>query len=187
MHMCAYVLALYILLLHCYSPEPTAVVNLSALATSSGSIDVTWDLPLYPNGPISHYVVFYKASDIIQLPPISSNGYVNTRVESTSTHLEITELEANTNYTIHVQAIVKTDNQGILLGAIDEEILVLTGDGSTSTDASDTGTVDESIIAGVVVGVIFTVLIIVATVIIIVVMVVRGRFAAVFRLKYSSR
>jgi len=98
--------------------EPTAVTNLMAVATSNQSIRVTWDLPVYPNGPIMHYNLYYRASDTIQQPPnIRSDGY--TEIMVMNTDIEITGLEPFTNYTVHIQAI----GQGNLLGSVDEEIL----------------------------------------------------------------
>ena len=57
--------------------EPTAVTNLAAVATDFESILVTWDLPLFPNGPISHYILYYIESDEVQEPPITSSGYAS--------------------------------------------------------------------------------------------------------------
>ena len=89
-----------------------------AVATSNQSIRVTWDLPVYPNGPIMHYNLYYRASDTVQQPPnIRSDSY--TEIVVMNTDIEITGLEPFTNYTVHIQAI----GQGNLLGSIDEEIL----------------------------------------------------------------
>ena len=99
--------------------EPTAVTNLMAVATSNLSIRVTWDLPVYPNGPIMHYNLYYRASDTVQQPPnIRSDGYTEI-MDINTTNFEITGLMPYTNYTIHVHAI----GEGNLLGDTDEEIL----------------------------------------------------------------
>ena len=99
--------------------EPTAVTNLMAVATSNQSIRVTWDLPVYPNGPIMHYNLYYRASDTVQQPPnIRSDGYTEI-MEIRTTEFEIIGLIPYTNYTIHVRTI----GEGNLLGDIDEEIL----------------------------------------------------------------
>ena len=102
------------------STEPTAVTNLMAVATGSQSIRVSWDLPLYPNGPILYYDLFYRASDTPQQPPniISDTSYTERMVMSV-TNYEITGLTSYTNYTIHVHAIGQ-DNLG---GDVDVEIL----------------------------------------------------------------
>ena len=99
--------------------EPTAVDNVVAVATSNQTIRVTWDLPVYPNAPIMHYNLYYRASDTPQQPPnIRSDGYTEI-MDISSTEFEITGLMSYTNYTVHVRAI----GQGNLLGDIDEEIL----------------------------------------------------------------
>ena len=38
-----------------------------AVATSNQSIQVTWDLPVYPNGPILYYALYYRESDQIMV------------------------------------------------------------------------------------------------------------------------
>ena len=126
--------------------EPTAVTNLMAVATSNQSIRVTWDLPVYPNGPIMHYNLYYRASDTVQQPPnIRSDGYTEI-TEIRTTEFEITGLIPYTNYTIHVHAI----GEGNLLGDIDEEILqrtnstiqlVMTLDGPTQAPSASTITI----------------------------------------------
>ena len=88
------------------SIEPTAVTNLMAVATSNQSIRVSWDLPLYPNGRILHYDLFYRASDTPQQPPnITSDSSYTERMVMDATNYEITGLTPYTNYTIHVRAI----------------------------------------------------------------------------------
>ena len=117
--------------------EPTAVTNLTAVATSNQSIRVTWDLPVYPNAPVMHYNLYYRASDTPQQPPdIRSDGYTNIMVMNTD--IDITGLVPFTNYTIHVQAVGQ-GGQGSLLGSIDEEILQRTNS-TTQIIAVDTTT-----------------------------------------------
>ena len=100
-----------------------------AVATSNQSIQVSWDLPLYPNGPILYYKLFYRASDIPQRPPnIVRDSSYTERVVMNATYYEITGLTPYTNYTIQVRAI----GEGGLLGAIDTEILQRTN--STTQD-----------------------------------------------------
>lgn len=116
---------------------PTAVTNLTAAATSSQSIRVSWDLPLYPNGPILFYKLFYRASNTPQQPPnIRSDGYLEILV--TDTEFEVTSLITYTNYTIHVLAI----GQGNLFGGIDTEILQQTN--SIIRSITFTGTEESS-------------------------------------------
>jgi len=126
--------------------EPTAVTNLIAVATSNQSIQVSWHLPVFPNGPTLHYNLFYQASDTPQNPPnVRSDGYT-VIVGINTTNFEITGLMPYTNYTIHVRAI----GQGNLLGDIDEEILqrtnstiqlVMISDGPTPAPTTNTITI----------------------------------------------
>ena len=109
--------------------EPTAVTNLAAVATDFDSILVTWDLPLFPNGPISHYILYYIESDEVQEPPIISSGYINKQVDAPTTELEISELVPYTNYTFHVQPYGGPS----LPGDIDEEVLQRTQSTTPST------------------------------------------------------
>ncbi len=116
-----------------YFLESTAVTNLKATATSFESILMTWDLPLDPNGPIAGYRVFHRQSDTTQSRPISSNDY--TQNNATERQFKITGLTVFTSYSIHVQAIGSTSNQGnqaasVLLGDIDEEVLQITHEAS---------------------------------------------------------
>ena len=100
-----------------------------AVATSNHSIRVSWDLPLFPNGPILYYKLFYRASDIPQQPPnIVRDSSYTERVVMNATYCEITGLTPYTNYTIQVCAI----GEGGLLGAVDTEILQRTN--STTQD-----------------------------------------------------
>ncbi len=82
---------------------------------------MTWDLPLYPNGPIGSYRVFHRQSNSVQTPPINSDPYTPNTVEERQ--FEITGLTPFTYYTIHVQAIGNGRSQGELQGAIVEEVL----------------------------------------------------------------
>ena len=105
------------------------MTNVTAVATSNQSIRVSWDLPLYPNGRILHYDLFYRASDTPQQPPniIHDSSYTKMAIMN-ATNIEITGLRPYTNYTIHVCAI----GEGGLLGAIDIEVLQRTN--STTQD-----------------------------------------------------
>ena len=100
-----------------------------AVATSNQSIQVSWDLPLYPNGRILFYDLFYRVSDTPQQPPniIRDSSYTKMMVMN-ATNFEITGLTPYTNYTIHICAI----GEGGLLGAIDTEVLQRTN--STTQD-----------------------------------------------------
>ena len=96
------------------------MTNLMAVATSNQSIRVSWDLPLYPNGPILYYNLFYRASDTPQQPPnIMSDSSYTERMVMNATNYEITGLTPYTNYSIHVRAIGENN----LGGDVDVEIL----------------------------------------------------------------
>ena len=98
-----------------YFSEPTAVTNVTAIATSNQSIRVSWDLPLYPNGPILYYDLFYRASDTPQQPPnITSDSSYTEKMVMNATNIEITGLRPYTNYTIHVRAIGEGASLGLL-------------------------------------------------------------------------
>ena len=111
------------------STAPTAVTNLMAVATSNQSIRVFWYLPLFPNGPISHYNLSYRQSDTPQQSPnIMSNSSYTERMVMDATNFEITGLTPFRDYTIHVRAIGENN----LGGDVDEEILQRTN--STTQD-----------------------------------------------------
>ncbi len=99
--------------------NPSAVVNLTADAISSTEIRVTWNPPTKPNGPISHYVVYYLEGSSPQTGTISSSGY--TRLMTTGTMFTIQQLDPFTYYQIHVQPIV-AETPYVLEGTIDTEI-----------------------------------------------------------------
>ena len=88
------------------------------------SIMVTWDLPQYPNGPVSGYRIYYKHSDKIASPPGSDRtGYeVKTLQSGTILEYNISGLDPFTNYSIFVMAV----GMHQLTGRVDTEILVLT-------------------------------------------------------------
>ena len=91
-----------------------------AVATSNQSIRVSWDLPLFPNGRILHYDLFYRASDTPhQSPNIMSDSSYTKRMVINATNYENTGLTPYTNYTIHVRAIGENN----LGGDVDAEIL----------------------------------------------------------------
>ena len=95
--------------------NPTAIRELETNAVSSSSIQVTWNPPAEPNGPISHYVVYFRENGTAQTSSITSNGY--RKIETTQTTAIIENLDPYTYYAIHVQAYVTTQ-QYVLQGAI---------------------------------------------------------------------
>ncbi len=103
--------------------NPTAILNPEAEAISSSAIRVSWNPPSKPNGPISHYVLYYIKGNNRQMENISSNGYLS--LNTTNTMLTIAGLDPFTSYRIHVQPFV-AEMQYVLEGAIDEEIVMRT-------------------------------------------------------------
>ena len=55
--------------------EPISVMSLQAAAHSSSALNITWDLPRYPNGPLSHYVIFYQEANTPQTGTIITSQY----------------------------------------------------------------------------------------------------------------
>ena len=159
------------------------MTDLRAIWSDSQTIWVLWDIPINPNGPISYYTLYYRASNTVQQPPISSSGFVNLRVENTD--INITGLEPSTNYSVHVQAIGTSEGSGILPGLIDQEILVVTAD-TDEAPAMMGESLSSSFVGGVIGGGVAIVFIAAVTVIIIVALVLRNR-RAVFKLKHQSR
>ena len=84
-------------------------MNLIAVPSSSESINVMWDIPQYPNGPLFEYRIYYNRSNV-------SSGSNYTTVEFPTHTINITGLEVFTNYSIFVVAI------GIKIGDMGEEI-----------------------------------------------------------------
>ncbi len=109
------------------SAEPSPVTGLIAVPINPESIMVIWDLPQYPNGPLSGYRIYYKRSNTTASPPGSDRtGYeVNTVQSGTDLEYNITGLDPITNYSIFVMAVGVPQ----LPGRVDAEILVLTGSG----------------------------------------------------------
>ena len=103
--------------------NPTAVLNLNAQAISSSEIRVSWNPPSQPNGPISHYVIYYNEGRNEQTGSISSDGYISQTTSNTV--FTIPQLDPFTYYQIHVQPFV-TEIPYVLEGAIDEEIVMRT-------------------------------------------------------------
>ena len=109
------------MLLFYLNAAPIAVLNLNVVPTSEESLQVSWELPLFPNGELAGFVVFYRVSSVLQSLPISSSGYNSTALSS-NTIILLDNLEPHTNYSVHVQAMVSF-NGSLLPGAIGEELL----------------------------------------------------------------
>ena len=88
------------------------------------SIMVTWDLPQYPNGPLSGYRIYYKRSNVTASPAGSDRtGYeVKTIQSGVNREYNISGLDAFTNYSVIIMAVGTPQ----LTGRAGTEILVLT-------------------------------------------------------------
>ena len=78
-----------------FEGAPTAPLGVTAVASSSTAIDVTWTEPNMPNGVIRRYQVTYTRNDVMDTTPQT--------VDETSTAVQLTDLEKFANYTIFVQ------------------------------------------------------------------------------------
>lgn len=117
---------------------PSSVTELSAVASSSESILVKWNLPLYPNGPLTGYRLYYS---VMTGPPRANvAGYNSTIVDVTVTQYNITGLTPFTSYSIFVEALGQ-DVTGLLGNEIAERT------NATVTDVTISPTPTSSITA----------------------------------------
>ena len=98
---------------------PSAPLDITAMASSSTAIDVTWTEPSMPNGVIRHYQVTYTRNDVMDA--------ATQTINETSTAVQLTDLEKFANYTIFVQGFTvelgeqsdsvtaRTDEDGMFL------------------------------------------------------------------------
>ena len=112
------------------------VVGLSAEGQSSMSLRVTWDLPQYPNAPISGYVVYYLQipgdTGVIETDPAASmqdpsniniDGYSLKTVNNVNTlETVIDGLEVYRYYSVIVRAVGAADSGAELNGALVEVV-----------------------------------------------------------------
>ena len=113
--------------------EPTVVENLRADGVSPTSIRVSWDLPLFPNAPITDYIVYYSKisddTDRIESDPeaekqdpsnIVVDGYSQQTVTTNVTTIE--GLDEYRYYSIIVSAVGEADSEAKLNGALREVV-----------------------------------------------------------------
>ena len=111
------------------------VLDLAAEGSTSTSISVSWDLPAYPNGPISSYIIYYRKisddttnldpSSVLQDPSnINIDGYPIKRITGVNTtRAVISGLEVYRYYSIIVRAIgAEPDSPPELNGALLEVV-----------------------------------------------------------------
>ena len=109
------------------------VVDLSAEGTSSTSIQVSWNLPDYPNAPITSYIVYYREipgdtgrieadpSSVMQDPDnIDIDGYSLKNANATKTVID--DLEVYRYYSVIVRAVGAADSGAELNGALLEVV-----------------------------------------------------------------
>ena len=100
---------------------PSAVRHLSATADSLGSLFISWSHPKYPNGQLTRYIIYYKASQRA-IRSLSPDGFASFKVPPNSPSVAITGLMPYTNYTIRMSASGKSVNDA----PIEEEVIVRT-------------------------------------------------------------
>jgi len=76
-----------------------------ATVVNSTSIEVSWTIPLCPNGIITHYILYYRQTDTRQTSNINTTGYSMVAIPSSLTKHTITNLEVSQVYGFIVQAI----------------------------------------------------------------------------------
>lgn len=90
---------------------------------------MNWSLPSFPNGPISFYNVYFRELEghTPRDESITDDGFTLVTTSRPITAINLTELKPYTNYTIHVRAIIATEDvETILIGAADTEIITRT-------------------------------------------------------------
>lgn len=113
------------------------VLGLKAEGETSTAIRVSWDLPKYPNAPISSYIIYYKkiSDDTTNVDPstfqdpsnINIKGYSNKTVTGVNTtRAVIGELEVYRYYSIVVQAIGAVDGSDANLNGTLREVVART-------------------------------------------------------------
>ena len=94
---------------------------------------MSWTSPECPYGVIDRYIVYYRESDNVQTGEISSEDYLMEfedfdppmQISDQDYSLNITELLAYTNYTVHVQAVIR-GNTPERSGLVESELLTRT-------------------------------------------------------------
>ena len=107
-----------------YFIAPTAIHDLSAMASSTESIYISWNHPKYPNSQLTQYIVYHRRNPpMIQMSPnISNNGFVVVEVPTNTLSLNLSGLNTFTNYSIHMSV----RGEGVSDAPIEIEIITRT-------------------------------------------------------------
>ncbi|XP_065904165.1 hemicentin-1-like isoform X3 [Dysidea avara] len=106
------------------SAVPTAVHDLTAVASSTKWIYISWNHPKYPNSQLTQYLVYYRRNPpMIQMSPnISHDGFVAVDVPTNTLSLNLSGLNTFTNYSIHMSV----RGEGVSNAPIEKEIIART-------------------------------------------------------------
>ena len=107
-----------------YFTVPTAVHDLTAVASSTKWIYISWNHPKYPNSQLTQYLVYYRRNPpMIQMSPnISHDGFVAVDVPTNTLSLNLSGLNTFTNYSIHMSV----RGEGVSNAPIEKEIIART-------------------------------------------------------------
>jgi len=100
---------------------PSAVRHLSATVASHESLFISWSHPKYPNGQLTKYIIYYKASQRA-IRSLSPDGFASITVPPNTLNVSLTGLIPYTNYTIRMSA----SGEGVNDAPIEEEVIART-------------------------------------------------------------
>ena len=104
------------------SVAPSEPNDVTAVATSSTSVTVTWTEPSMPNGLIRRYIITYYRTD----SGLTDSQEVNITSNDTTTAV-LSGLDIFTNYTIFVEAVT------VATGDMSERVTVMTDEDGESS------------------------------------------------------
>ena len=96
---------------------PTAVTELTVVAVNSTALRASWDIPVYPNGPLSHYMVYYREFSGQGTPfPDITSAHTEKRVD----YVEVSCFHLNQlQLMLFVQFALQSTPPSIVLGGLD--------------------------------------------------------------------
>ena len=117
-------ISIYLLFILIIFTAPTAVRNLSAVASSPESIYISWKHPQYPNSQLTQYIIYHRANPpTIQMSPnISNTSFDRVEVPVDMLSLNLSGLNTFTNYSIHMSV----RGEGVSDAPIEVEIIART-------------------------------------------------------------